>query len=132
MAHFAKLDSDNKVIEIHVLNNEVITDDDGVEQEQLGIDFLKGLQKIEDNNLGEGEWVQCSFNHKFRKNYAGKGGTYDSARDAFLKPQPFPSWILDEDTCIWEPPTAEPTDGKVYEWNEATTSWDEVIQIPEE
>jgi len=125
MAHFAKLDSDNKVIEIHVLNNEVITDDDGVEQEQLGIDFLSNLHGVEG-------WKQTSFNGNFRKNYAGKGGTYDSARDAFLKPQPFPSWILDEDTCIWEPPTAEPADagvdGKLYAWNEDTQVWEEPIK----
>ena len=119
MAHFAILDSDNKVIEVHVLNNEVITDDDGVEQEQLGIDFLSNLHGVEG-------WKQTSFNGNFRKNYASKGSTYDSARDAFLKPQPFPSWILDEDTCIWEPPVVYPDDGKEYEWNEATTNWVEI------
>ena len=125
MAHFAKLDSDNKVIEIHVLNNVVITDEDGVEQEQLGIDFLSNLHGVEG-------WKQTSFNGNFRKNYASKGGTYDSARDAFLKTQPFPSWILDEDTCIWEPPTAEPADagvdGKLYVWNEDTQVWEEPIK----
>tara|TARA_B100001996_G_scaffold378687_1_gene363236 strand:+ start:303 stop:686 length:384 start_codon:yes stop_codon:yes gene_type:complete len=125
MAHFAKLDSDNKVIEIHVVNNEVITDEDGVEQEQLGIDFLSNLHGVEG-------WKQTSFNGNFRKNYAGKGYTYDETRDAFLKPQPFPSWGINEDTCQWEPPTAEPADagvdGKLYEWNEDTQVWEEPIK----
>ncbi len=125
MAHFAKLDSDNKVIEIHVVNNEVITDEDGVEQEQLGIDFLSNLHGVEG-------WKQTSFNGNFRKNYAGKGFTYDETRDAFLKPQPFPSWEINEDTCQWEPPTAEPADagvdGKLYEWNEDTQVWEEPIK----
>jgi len=121
MAHFARLDSDNKVIEIHVLNNAEITDEDGVEQEQLGIDFLSNLHGVE-------EWKQTSYNGKFRKNYASKGYTYDSARDAFYPPQPFPSWILDEDTCIWEPPTASPADGKLYAWIEDTQVWEEQIK----
>jgi len=121
MAHFARLDKSNKVIEVLVLNNAVITDEDGVEQEQLGIDFL--------SNLFGGEWwKQTSYNGNFRKNYAGAGFFYDSVRDAFIRPQPFPSWILDEDTCIWEPPTAEPTDGKLYAWNEDTQVWEEPIK----
>ena len=132
MAHFAHLNEKNEVIHVIVVNNEVITDENGEEQEQLGIDFLKGLQKIPENNLGEGEWIQCSYNGKLRKNYPSKGDIYDSVRDAFIGHQPFPSWTLDEDTCIWEPPTADPTDGKVYEWNEATTSWDEPPQMEEE
>jgi len=125
MAHFARLDKSNKVIQVHVLNNSVITDEDGVEQEQLGIDFLSNLHGVEG-------WKQTSYNGNFRKRYAGKGYTYDSVRDAFLEPQPFPSWILDEDTCIWEPPTAEPADagvdGKLYAWNEDIQVWEEPIK----
>ena len=83
-----------------------------------------------------GEWLQTSYNtyggvHSeggtpLRKNYAGVGFTYDSTRDAFIEAKPFPSWSLDETTCLWEPPTAYPDDGKIYTWNEATTNWVEI------
>ena len=85
-----------------------------------------------------GEWIQTSYNthggvHKnggtpLRKNYAGIGFTYDRTRDAFIPPQPFASWTLDEQTCLWNAPVAMPTDGKKYGWDEATTSWVEVTQ----
>ena len=84
----------------------------------------------------DGTWVQTSYNTQggvhllgdtaLRKNYAGIGYTYDSTRDAFYAPQPFPSWTLNEDSCIWEPPTAYPDDGKLYDWDEDTTSWVEI------
>jgi hypothetical protein len=121
MAHFAKLDSTNNVIGVHTLNNEVITDDDGNEQEQVGIDFLT------QHNGGVGWYKQTSYNGNFRKNYAGTGYTYDSARDAFIPPQPYNSWTLNEDTCQWDSPTPYPTDGEKYTWDEATTNWKEVI-----
>lgn len=83
-----------------------------------------------------GEWIQTSYNthggvHKnggtpLRKNYAGIGFTYDRTRDAFIPPQPFASWTLDEQTCLWNAPVAMPTDGKMYTWDEATTAWVEV------
>ena len=83
-----------------------------------------------------GEWIQTSYNtyggvHKLggtplRKNYAGMGYTYDKIKDAFIPPKPFPSWTLDEDTCLWNPPVAYPTDDKMYNWNESTQTWDEV------
>ena len=72
-------------------------------------------------------WVQTSYNGNFRKNYAGIGYTYDSTRDAFIAPQPFNSWALNEDTCQWEAPTPYPDDDKMYTWDEATTNWKEVI-----
>ena len=92
----------------------------------------------------EGTWVQTSYNTRggvhyapdshepdggvaLRKNYAGIGFTYDAARDAFIPPQSFPSWNLDEDTCIWEPPVPYPTDGKIYSWNEETLEWQEFV-----
>jgi hypothetical protein len=85
-----------------------------------------------------GEWIQTSYNthggvHKnggtpLRKNYAGIGFTYDRTRDAFIPPQPFASWVLDEQTCLWNAPVAMPTDGEFYTWDEATTSWVEVTQ----
>ena len=89
------------------------------------------------------EWVQTSYNTRggkhydpetgeedsgtpLRKNYAGEGYTYDSVKDVFYEPQPYPSWILDDDTCLWEPPAAYPTDDKPYDWDEDTTAWVEV------
>ena len=84
-----------------------------------------------------GEWIQTSYNtregvHKLggtplRKNFAAIGGTYDATRDAFIPPQIYASWTLDEDKCIWVPPTSYPTDGKNYEWNETTKSWVEEV-----
>jgi hypothetical protein len=81
-----------------------------------------------------GEWIQTSYNtvggvHSgggtpLRKNFAGIGYTYDKDRDAFITPKPYTSWTLVEDTCLWTAPTAYPDDGKDYDWNEATTSWD--------
>jgi hypothetical protein len=115
MAHFARLNEENTVVRVSVLNNEVITDSDGVEQEQLGIDFLTGLHT--------GFWKQTSYNGNFRKNYAGTGFTYDSVRDAFIPPQPFNSWTLNEDTCLWDSPVAYPEDALMYTWDEPTTSW---------
>ncbi len=120
MAHFAKLDSTNNVIGVHVLNNEVITDVDGNEQEQVGIAFLTQLHG------GVGWYKQTSYNGTFRKNYAGIGYTYDATRDAFIPPQPFPSWTLNEDTCQYEAPVAYPDDDNMYNWDEATTNWIEV------
>ena len=130
MAHFAKLNQENIVIAINVVhNNELLVD--GVESEQKGIDFLNNLHKTNDT------WKQTSYNtlgdvHRldgtpFRKNYAGIGYKYDETRDAFIAPQPFPSWTLNEDTCRWETPVAYPDDGKIYRWNEETISWDELV-----
>jgi len=120
MAHFARLDNKNNVIFVEVVNNNVITDADGNEQEQVGIDFLTNLYE------GVGWYKQTSYNGNFRKNYAGVGDIYDSARDAFIAPKPFASWTLVEDTCQWKAPSDYPDDGKTYEWNEATTSWKEI------
>tara|TARA_B110000977_G_scaffold96014_1_gene126665 strand:+ start:384 stop:722 length:339 start_codon:yes stop_codon:yes gene_type:complete len=88
------------------------------------------------DNHCEGTWVQTSYNTysgvhllgntPLRKNYAGIGDTYDAERDAFYSPQPYASWTLDEETCLWEAPTAYPDDGKIYNWDEDTTSWVEV------
>jgi len=74
----------------------------------------------------EGTWVQTSYNASIRKNYAGIGDTYDSTRDAFIPPQSYPSWVLNEDTCNWEAPVTIPDDGKQYRWDESTTNWVEV------
>jgi hypothetical protein len=117
MAHFAHLNEINEVTTVSVLKNDVLTDSDGNEQEQLGIDFLTR------HNGGIGWYKQTSYNCIFRKNYAGIGFTYDATRDAFIAPQPYVSWTLVEDTCQWTAPTAYPDDGKEYSWNEATTTW---------
>ena len=125
MAHFATLDESNIVTRVEVINNDIILDGDGVEQEQLGKDFLTSL-------YGAGNYVQTSYNKNIRKNYAGIGYTYDATRDAFISPQLYPSWVLNEDTCRYEAPVAYPDDGKDYEWNETayqadnSTGWDEV------
>ena len=111
MAHFATLNESNIVIRVEVVNNNVILDDDDAEQEQLGIDFLISL-------YGAGNYKQTSYNGNIRKNYAGIGYTYDSGRNAFIAPKPYPSWTLVEDTCRWTAPVEEPDDNKVYDWNE--------------
>jgi hypothetical protein len=121
MAHFARLDNYNTVVKVEVVNNEVITDADGNEQEQVGVDFLTTL-------YGGGWYKQTSYNGNFRKNYAGVGFTYDSERDAFIAPQPYSSWALDETTCQWEAPVPYPTDDLMYTWDEETTNWLEVTE----
>jgi hypothetical protein len=115
MSHFAKLDENSNVIGVHVVNNEVITIN-GVESEQVGIDFLIELH----NHLF---WKQTSYNGSFRKNYAAVGMKYDETRDAFMYAKPFDSWTLNETTCQWEPPVAYPDDEENYSWDEKTTSW---------
>ena len=79
-------------------------------------------------NLG-GTWVQTSYNATFRKNYAGIGYYYNENLDAFVAPQPFPSWTLNEDTAKWMSPTPYPQDGRVYEWDEETLTWKEVENV---
>lgn len=121
MAHFAQLDENNTVLEVIVVNNEVIINDDGVEQEQLGIDFLKSLYG-EDTN-----WVQTSYNNNIRKQYAGIDCTYDPVNDVFITPPPYPSWILD-DNFDWQAPVPRPEnlnteEGEYAIWDEDTLSW---------
>ena len=130
MASFAKLDENNKVIEVHSLhNNELINPATGNEEEDRGINFLRTLHKEP-----TAVWKQTSYNTiggvhtlggtPLRKNHAGIGYTYDEDKDAFISPQPYPSWTLNETTCHWESPVAYPDDGKRYTWNETTKSWD--------
>ena len=121
MAHFAKLDENNVVIDVNVVNNEDIQNLEFPESEAVGIEFL--------NNWAGQEfiWKQTSYNGNFRKNYAGIGYTYDAGRDAFIAPKPFASWVLNEDTCVWEAPVPRPQDGKSYVWNEETVSWERAL-----
>ena len=113
MAHFAKLNSENIVEQVVAVHNNDAPD------EVTGIAFLNSL-------FGAATWVQTSYNAKIRKNYAGIGYTYDSTRDAFISPQPFPSWTLVEETCQWLAPTPMPVDDKRYSWDEATLTWVEI------
>lgn len=121
MAHFAEIGLNNIVLRVVVVHNNELLDENGVESEVKGVDFCR--------NLFGGTWVQTSYNANFRKNYAGEGFTYDSTRDAFIPPKPYPSWLLNEDTCHWNAPVPYPTDvgtpesPKRYVWDEATTSW---------
>ena len=122
MAYFAKLGTGNIVEQVISINNAVITDANGVEQEQLGNDFINKLYNTRD------VWKQTSYNNNIRKNYAGIGYQYDQTRDAFIAPKPFNSWILNEDTCRWEAPVAMPTttleDNQYYSWNESIINWE--------
>ena len=120
MAHFARIDENNIVDLVITVDNKNLLNNDGVEDENVGIVFLKGLY-VEDYT-----WVQTSYNNNMRKNYAGMGYTYDESRDAFIEPKPYDSWVLNEETCKYDPPISAPLDGKMYDWNEDTTSWDEV------
>ena len=120
MAHFAELDHENKVKRVLVVANHVIADDDGNDDEQKGIDYLQSI-------YGFGWWKQTSYNGNIRKNFAGVGYNYDESRDAFISPSPYASWVLNETTCRWEAPIARPDDGKFYNWNESTKSWDEIV-----
>jgi hypothetical protein len=105
MSHFAEINSDN------IVQRVIVAEQDFINSGLVGDSF---------------NWVQTSYNGNFRKNYAGSGYTYDKTRDAFIAPQPYPSWTLVEATCQWEAPTAYPTDDKMYTWDEDTTAWVEV------
>ena len=111
MAHYAFLDDNNVVIEVITGRNENEVVDGVSDWEQYYGDF-RGKR-----------CVRTSYNGNIRKNYAGVGYTYDEARDAFISPQAFPSWTLNEDTCAWEPPVAYPEDGVMYQWDEDSVNW---------
>ena len=134
MASFAKIEN-NIVIRVESVVNDVLKDSNGVEQEQIGIDFLKTLY-----NEPNAVWKQTSYNTNggvhnnggtpFRKNHAGIGYTYDSNRDAFIAPKPYNSWILNEQTCLWDAPVARPEltqeqidNNQYYTWDEENQSW---------
>jgi hypothetical protein len=120
MAHFVKLDENNQVIEVIVVNNEVIIDENGNENEELGVSFCKQL-------FGQDTtWIQASYNGNFRKRYPAFGDTYNEILDAFITPKPYPSWILNSDTCDWEAPIPKPWDTYQYEWDESISNWRQV------
>lgn len=125
MAHFAEINDSNVVLRVLVLNNSDTMDNNGNEVESIGAKYLS-------DGFG-GTWLKTSYNtfanhHRlngtpFRKNFAGKGYTYDKSRDAFIPPKPYKSWTLNKDTCQWDSPKPYPSDGKTYSWNEKTQSW---------
>lgn len=119
MAHFAKICLNNIVTDVLVVANRETMDSNGVEHESIGIEFLRSL-------TGHDTWVQTSYNGTIRKNYAGVGYTYDSVRDAFIPPNLYASWTLNENTCLWDAPTPMPIDGKNYNWDEPKLAWVEV------
>lgn len=136
MAHFVKLGTGNVVIDAVVVHNNVLLDNNEIESEQKGIDFLRTIF-----NEPYSIWKQTSYNTKggkyynpdmtlssdqskaFRKNYASIGYSYDEIRDAFIPPKPFQSWLLNEDTCVWQAPVSYPSDGYRYKWNETNLNW---------
>jgi hypothetical protein len=120
MAHFAKLDKNNVVLEVNAVDNQDIQNLPFPESEPVGVQFLTSWSG------GYTNWKQTSYNKNFRKNYAGSGYVYDAQKDAFIPPKPFNSWLLNENTCLWEPPVPRPTDDKNYSWNEDTASWVEL------
>jgi hypothetical protein len=119
MAHYAQLDADNVVIAVFVGRNE----DEVVGGISDWEEYYKAKRCSYNTHAGE----HALGGIPFRKNYPEIGFTYDPDRDAFIPPKPFPSWVLNEDTCLWDAPVPYPDDGKVYAWNEEDVAWEEVI-----
>ena len=113
MANFVRLDENNIVVQGIVVSDDIALD------ERAGIEYLNSIY---DSKF---KWKQTYKDGK-RKNYAGKGYTYDQTKDAFIDQQPYPSWLLDADTCRWDAPTAMPDDGKRYGWDEENLVWKEI------
>lgn len=116
MAHFARLDENNTVLNVIKVNDEDVLDSEGNENEEVGIAFCK--------HLFGGIWKQTSYNDSIRGTYAIIGGTYDPVSDTFIHPQPFASWVWNTETFHWEPPVPRPEDGVEYFWNETELAWE--------
>ena len=115
MAHFAELDDNGVVLRVIVVATKDNSDANGMEKESIGKAFCE--------RLFGGNWVQTSYNGNFRKRYAGIGYKYYPGLDAFVPPEPYPSWSLNPETADWEAPVPMPTDGKMYAWDEAQQAW---------
>ncbi|CAB4155357.1 hypothetical protein UFOVP672_3 [uncultured Caudovirales phage] len=113
MAYFAEINESGTVVQVVAVSNEVLAMPDGTENEQAGKDLLRGH--------GSGEWLKTSFNGTIRKNFAGIGYTYDRELDAFISPQPFPSWSLNPSTCQWVAPVPAPA--SPCQWDEDHGMW---------
>jgi hypothetical protein len=122
MAHFAKLNENNIVLDIIVVSNETLNNTEFPESEALGVAFLTEWSG------GHAQWKQTSFNSNFRKRYAAIDGSWNPQLSIFIHPSPHASWVLDENT-EWQPPTPKPNDGKKYRWNEDTVSWEEIVYV---
>lgn len=121
MAYFAKINSETHVVlEVNAVSNDDIQNLTFPDSEPIGIQFLEKW------NTPGTYWKQTSFNKNFRKNFAGIGSRYDQELDAFVPQQPFPSWVLNKEDCIWYAPISYPQDGKIYDWNEQSLSWVEM------
>jgi hypothetical protein len=118
MSHFAK-------VENGIVTQVIVAEQDVIDSGIFGHGWVQTSYNTR-NGVHYGQDGQPDGGVALRKNYAGIGYSYDSVRDAFIPPQPYPSWTLDEDTCNWNSPTPYPTDGNIYAWDEATTSWTEV------
>jgi hypothetical protein len=119
MAHFAQIDENNIVQQIIVVSNENCGNLDFPESELIGQGFI--------NSIGlEGNWKQTSYNATFRKRYAGLDDVYDESRDAFLPIKPFPSWVLNEETCLWNSPIPIPNQESMFAWDEENLRWNEI------
>jgi hypothetical protein len=116
MAYFAEIDEDGTVLQVIAVSNNDAPDPAPTNSEAIGQAFIANVLGL------PGEWRQTSFNHSFRKRFAGIGWRYDADADVFIDPQPFPSWTLDENHD-WQPPTPYPTDGGQYAWDEDTLTW---------
>ena len=117
MAHFAKLDGNNVVLDVNVVDNQTINNLPFPDSEPVGIAFLTEWSG------GYSNWKQTSYNGNFRKRYAGVNYIYETTLDAFIPPKPYPSWLLNTTTCDWNAPVPYPNDGKEYYWDETTQSW---------
>jgi hypothetical protein len=120
MAHFAELDNNNVVLQVIVIDNKDTADANGVEKEHIGAAFCE--------RLFGGNWKQTSYNGNIRKNYAGIGYTYREDIDAFVPPQPYSSWVLNN-KAQWEAPVPMPTDDKMYSWNEEQQIWIDITNV---
>ena len=120
MAHFAKLDSNNIVVFVTAGR-----DEDNGKDDELSLRTGDTYKQTSYNTHGGKHYLGGI---PFRKNYAGIGYTYDPSRDAFIPPQPFQSFVLNEETCLWDAPVVMPDDGQLYNWNESTTSWEVVSE----
>lgn len=124
MAHFAEIDSNNKVLQVIVIDNVNTSDINGIESEEIGVAYCKSIFGVETN------WIQTSYNKNFRNKFASIDDVYLTDKDIFVAPQPYSSWVLGEDGN-WNPPFTAPQDDKNYKWDEETQSWVDITPAPE-
>ena len=121
MAHFAELNSSNEVLRVIVVSNDDVNANGGDQH----ADAETFVTTIVPHSTGGVAWKQCSYNHNFRKQYAGKGYTYNPSKDKFIADKPYPSWTLDSNDD-WQAPVNKPDDGKIHYWNETDRKWEEL------